>query len=222
MGRKKRNKRKFNDPKVLRATVITNFELNSTGYTQQNVQFNYADALVNNELFQKYSQLYQFFQLGFIETQITPIIYQGTRPPIGYIYFQGNESNIDYSELPNLPGSRKINPNGTTYFKFSRPGRNPDFNYWYDTREIDEIGKMQAKLRFRFSVAWQGLPEELGYHVRIKYHMKFSHVCLFSETKNQIEEIVKIKNEKSTLGAEPNSNLSDVPKYEKYETELSQ
>jgi hypothetical protein len=222
--------KKLTNFRVMRATVTTTFELSSQGYTEQNVQFNYVDALVNNELFQRLSQLYQFYKLSFVETIITPIVYQGTNPPIGYIYFQGNESNIQYAQIPNLPGSKKLSPYKVTYFKFTRPGRNSDFNFWYDTRESEPLQQMQAKLRFRFIVAWQGLPEELGYHVRVKYHMKFSHVCLFSDSnktndnyKEKVQIVGNIMNEDGTLEGKPNSNPEDIlTKYEKLENELSQ
>jgi hypothetical protein len=220
--------KKLNDARVMRATVSTTFEITNAGYQQQNVQFQYVEALVSNDLFQKFSQLYQFYKLGFIETIITPIVNHGTQPPIGYIYFQGNESNIDYTELPNLPGARKLQPNKTTYFKFTRPGRNPDFNYWYDTRETEPLTQMSAKLRFRFMKPWSAVDNDVGYHVRVKYHMKFSHVCLFSDTgrkeikEQKIDIVGNYLNEDGTLEGQPMSNSNIISKYEKLDTDLSQ
>lgn len=81
--------------------------------------------------------------------RFTPVTRQGYNPPAGFVVFLGNEdmSIVNYTDLPYLSYKRSISPYKVSRYVFTRPGRQPDFNYWYNTTNITAI---DAYFKIRF------------------------------------------------------------------------
>lgn len=93
------------------------------------------DFLHENPVFVQKSSEYQYYKLIRVMLRFTPVTVNGDNPPSGFIVFLGNEdlNTINYTDLPYLNYKRAINPTRVSRHVFTRPGRQADFNYWYNT-----------------------------------------------------------------------------------------
>jgi len=162
-----------------RYLIKQDFMFNYPTFTEQNISLQTIDILWTSPLFQKYSELYQYLKIANIRVDFTAVQKDGNNPPAGYMAFIGNESlGIKYSDLPTFPYSKKIKPTGTTSVLFTRPGRNDDFNKWYNTQSNVELQRMEASIRFRFVEPFEN---DKGYYtMRISYDIRFDKPYIYS------------------------------------------
>jgi hypothetical protein len=189
--RTRKFRRKTNSITNHRYLVKQDFVFDGTNYQQQNLNLNTVDILWTNVLFQKYSELYQYLKIANIRVDLTAVQKNGSNPPAGYMAFLGNESlGVKYSDIPMLPYAKKIKPVGTTSVLFTRPGRNDDFNRWYNTQSNVELQRAEASIRFRFVETFS----ENGpyYMVRISFDIRFDKPYVYSSTK-EAEPECKVK-----------------------------
>jgi hypothetical protein len=152
-------------------------------YTLQNLNLNTIQILESINIFNEYSQLYQYLKIRSIQITLTAVTKNGSNPPAGYMAFIGNESTSpDYSKLPTYQGSIKIKPLGTTTARFTRTGRNDDFNKWYNTQSNLELERMDASIYFRFDAPFEN--DKGYYQVRISYNIVYQSPFLGVTTKN--------------------------------------
>jgi hypothetical protein len=191
--RSKRKPRYTNAMHVMRAVAIANFRINCNSNLPTNGYIDVNAELFNSSVFESFVELYQYYKVSFVEVIITPSPVQGTLPPVGYSFLQGNEDlSINYSEMPENPLCRRIKNNKVTYMKFTRPGRNPDFNYWYNTLTTTVPTNASARIQYRFS---QPISEVTGtgYTFRVKWHLKFSNYFIRANANKELidNQIVK-------------------------------
>jgi hypothetical protein len=128
--------------------------------------------------------LYQYLKVANIRVDITAVQKAGENPPVGYMVFIGNESlSIKYSDIPNLPYSKKIKPVGTTSVLYTRPGRNDDFNKWYNTQSNVELQRMEASIRMRFVDTFT--PNGAYYTMRISYDIRFDKPFIYTSNNRE-------------------------------------
>jgi hypothetical protein len=217
---RKPNKRNISTPiNVMRATAPVQLQI-GIGVDPSQVSQNHAipimEILYTSTVWEHFSELYQYFKLAFVEIKFRPNIVYGLRPPPGYMILQGNEEQeVQYSRIPDLPGAKMIRNGTLTSYKFTRPGKNPDFNYWYNTTGTEK-SKADAAIRVRFLKDFvqpnfldQGPVSNCGYFIELKYHLKFSNMIIQARSteavgidgaqKEKVQKVNKIVNEKSSM-----------------------
>jgi hypothetical protein len=120
--------------------------------------------------YQKLSLAYQYFKLANIRIDFYPTTINGSDPPIGHIAFLGNEDkDTQFSEIPLLPYAKRINNKKITSYLFTRPGRQADFNYWYNA------GRTETPLTAFFKIHFEStFSQGSGYYVvRTSYDIRF-------------------------------------------------
>jgi hypothetical protein len=127
--------------------------------------------------------------------------------------FQGNDDiSIQYADIPKLPGVIKVNNNKRTYAKFTRPGRNPDFNYWYNCNSANlSDAAAYIKIRFIRNFVQPGLDgplQNLGYYIHLKFHLKFSNFIILEHNK-QSSNVESFQNIKKIDGEQESAIFSD-------------
>jgi hypothetical protein len=130
--------------------IITNvIKLGSPTYNNQNIQINLNEMIYQNPMFTQKRNEYQYFKLIRVMLRFTPVTRQGYNPPAGFIVFLGNEDMglVNYTDLPYLSYKRNISNLKVSRHVFTRPGRQPDFNYWYNTTNFNAI---DAYFKIRF------------------------------------------------------------------------
>jgi len=168
---------------VMRAVAIANFRITCNSDNTTNGHIDVVQELLGTSVFQSFSQLYQYFKVSFVEIIITPSPVQGTLPPVGYSLLKGNEElSFTYNELAENPCCRRIRNNKVTYMKFTRAGRNPDFNYWYNSNKNAMPPEAAATVIYRFSQPLTEV-EGTGYYFRVKWHLKFSNYFISTANK---------------------------------------
>jgi hypothetical protein len=196
---KSKNKRKRNNKKRKRNSISNHrylikqeYIFNGINYQEQNLVINTIDTLWNIPLFIKYSELYQYLKVANIRLDLTAVQVAGANPPSGYMVFIGNESlDIRYSDIPSLPYAKKIKPVGTTSVLFTRPGRNDDFNRWYNTQSNIELQRMEASIRFRFVEPFTA--NGAYYMVRISYDIRFDKPFVYTSNSKEKETACIVK-----------------------------
>jgi hypothetical protein len=113
--------------------------LDATHYQQQNLRISMQETLLGNPMFLQVRKQYQYVKFISVMLRFTPILQGANDPPSGFVVFLGNEDlmSINYTDLPYLSYKRYINPKKVSRYVFTRPGRQPDFNYWYNTGNIN-------------------------------------------------------------------------------------
>lgn len=173
--------------RVMRAVAIANYRIVCNSNTPTNGHIDLNAELFNTSVFENFVELYQYYKVSFVEIIVTPSPVQGTLPPVGYSFLQGNEDlTIDYNQMPENPLCRRIRNNKVTFMKFTRPGRNPDFNYWYNTLTNSVPTEATAKVMYRFSQPISDVTGT-GYQFRVKWHLKFSNYFVRNSNKELVE-----------------------------------
>lgn len=109
-------------------------------YDSQNLNFDLSEYLITNARFIELSSKYQYFKLRSVVVKFTPDCVQGTLPRISYGIFLGANDLVPiYADIPELPGAFKVSNKKATVKRYTRPGRNPDFNIWYDCQKAADI-----------------------------------------------------------------------------------
>jgi hypothetical protein len=193
---------------VMRAVAIATYRVSCNLLAPTNGSINLDQDLPNTDVFKSFKDIYQYFKVSFVEVITTPAPSQGTLPPVGYSILQGNEEvTVDQSKLPTNPLARKVNNHKVTYMKFTRPGRNPDFNYWYNTDYLPQAAACSVLYRFAEPISADS--PALGYTFRVKWHLKFSNYFIKANNKMELEnEIVR---DDIPPGAEERKAESIVP-----------
>jgi hypothetical protein len=146
-----------------------------------------------------------------IRVDITAVQKAGANPPVGYMAFIGNESlSVKYSDIPNLPYSKKIKPVGTTSVLYTRPGRNDDFNKWYNTQSNIELQRMEASIRMRFVDNF--VQNGAYYTMRLSYDIRFDKPFIYSSSKNEGGKTETQENERFCIvkpGTDSKPNIID-------------
>jgi hypothetical protein len=111
--------------------------------------------------------------MNWIRVTVSPIINNGTYPPVAYGLFLSNDSqSVQYSHIPFMPGSVKIRNTKSTSIFIRNRGRQNDFNYWNDASE--NTSGISCSYRVRLA---QSLPSiennKVGYIFQIKYALVF-------------------------------------------------
>jgi hypothetical protein len=210
---KTRNKNKptVKKRKYVNRTSISNhrylirerFVLSYDNYSVQNLNIPISDNLENNKIFTSFQKLYQYYKIANIKLEFQPILKEGTQPPNGYVVFIGNQSlPIDYAYIPILPYAKHISPQKKTSFLFTRPGRQNDFNYWFNTREETSTdGTISANFRLRFD---QPFAENGSYYILImsidiRFDKPFVSDSDQTKTEKEIAEKIIANADKSIL-----------------------
>jgi len=190
--------------------IITNIiVLQGPSYTQQNLRLSLSDLLYENPMFLQKKQEYQYFKLVRVMLKFTPVIKSGSNPPSGFLVFLGNEDlgTINYTDLPYLSYKRMINPYKVSRFVFTRPGRQPDFNYWYNTTNFNAI---DAYFKMRFDEELQLVD---GYYkLETGIEIIFDKPIYQSSNKSKEEEKENvIKSEfKPSVDESPNTEITET------------
>jgi hypothetical protein len=165
-----------------RYIIWQHFIFDGVTYQEPNMSLNTVDTLWNIPLFLKYSELYQYLKIQSIKVDITAVQQAGQNPPAGFMVFVGNESlGVKYSDIPNLPYAKKIKPVGNTSVRYTRPGRNDDFNKWYNTQSNVELQRAEASIRFRFVNTFTA--NGAYYVVKIGYDIRFDKPFIYSSNR---------------------------------------
>jgi hypothetical protein len=209
-----------NAMRVMRAVAIANFRIVCNSNAPTNGYININAELFNTSVFENYVELYQYYKVSFVEVIVSPSPVQGTLPPVGYSFLQGNEDlNINYNEMPENPLCKRIRNNKVTFLKFTRPGRNPDFNYWYNTLTNSVPTTATAKIQYRFIQPISDVTGT-GYHFRVRWHLKFSNYFVRGTNKELVEnEMIKDEdvdknatlNEKVTVESNNMDEINTLP-----------
>jgi hypothetical protein len=198
-NRGKKRKGKFNRTSITnhRYMIRQHFKLNQV-YTQQNISLDVGQELYDNQIFQNLSKTYQYFKLANVRVDFTPVTMNGTQPPVGYCLFVGNEdkaSYILYSSIPELSYSKKIDNLKSKSYLFTRPGRQADFNYWYNTNVSNYA--ISCYLKMHFETTFQA---NAGYYmVRISYDLRFDKPYVLSVTNKELKESFEIAKSEGKL-----------------------
>jgi hypothetical protein len=223
---KRNGKYKYRKTKYIKNSITNHrylikqeFLFNYPTYTEQNLSLNTVDVLWESQLFTKYSALYQYLKVANIRVDLIAVQKNGSNPPAGYMAFIGNESlSIKYSDIPTLPYAKKIKPQGTTSVLFTRPGRNDDFNKWYNTTSNVELQRMEATIRFRFVEPFEN---EKGYYtVRISYDIRFDKPYIYSNNSKQPVEDEKVCTVKQSTDGKETLIDKDEEEFDKAWDEL--
>jgi hypothetical protein len=192
----KKNKRKvkinktINPMHVMRAVAIATYRVSCNLGSSTNGNINLNDDLVSTDVFTTFKNLYQYYKVSFVEIITTPSPGQGTLPPVGYSILKGNEDvTFDQNKLATNPLARKVNNNKVTYMKFTRPGRNADFNYWYNTPYLPT--EAACSVLYHFAQPISSDSPALGYTFRVKWHLKFSNFYIKSAGTKELENEIK-------------------------------
>lgn len=190
-GRRRRIRRRGTAARTIAFPVITTIEASAITMTTQNLEISFSELLVNNEIFQQWKNMYQYYKLKWVTLTFIPQPVQGTPPPIGWIYFLGNEDvNAKFSSLPDNPKSKRISNIRVRTFKYTRFGRQDDFNYWYKTNGITEWDAY-ARIRFKKAFSSQG-PE---YTIKLRWYLIFKSFII----KGSDDKIIEPKDKATTL-----------------------
>jgi hypothetical protein len=135
---------------------------------------------------------------------------EGTRPPTGYLIMVGNDrQNVQYADLPTLPGARFISNIRKTRYRYTRPGRNSDFGKWEDC--ITQNGTSYfTDSYFTFRVRFNDTPRLAPMVINVSYYMSFSKRIITTEENKQLAQYfdsIGPKNE-ITLNSGENSDLT--------------
>lgn len=189
--------RKYKTIKIKYMNSITNhrylirnhFKIDSE-YQTQNVTVDLAYNLTSNKFYQNLSLAYQYFKLANIRIDFMPTTVNGTEPPVGHIAFLGNqEKDTLFSDIPLLPYAKRINNKKYTSYLFTRPGRQDDFNYWYNAGRTDSPLTAFFKMHFESTFSQGG-----GYYVvRLGYDIRFDKPWTSEPTKKAQEKYEMLK-----------------------------
>jgi hypothetical protein len=153
-----------------------------------------AYNLTSNKFYQTLSLAYQYFKLANIRIDFLPTTVNGTEPPVGHIAFLGNqEKDTLFSDIPLLPYAKRISNKKPTSMFYTRPGRQDDFNYWYNA------GRTETPLTAFFKIHFEGLFSNIDayYVVRLSYDIRFDKPWTSEPTKKLNEKFENIKPPKS-------------------------
>jgi hypothetical protein len=193
----------------MRAVAIATYRISCNLGASTNGNINLNEDLIETDTFQSFKNLYQYYKVSFVEILVTPAPSQGTLPPVGYSILQGNEEvTINQNKLATNPLARKVHNNRVTYMKFTRPGRNPDFNYWYNTPYLPT--EAACSVLYHFAQPISNDSPALGYTFRVKWHLKFSNFYIKASSRKELDnEIVR---DDIPLGAEERKDeVESVP-----------
>jgi hypothetical protein len=170
-------------PLLVKSDIYT---VTASGYETQNLNLDIYNYLYNNTLFNNFRNLYQQYKLNWIRIAVTPIINQGTYPPVAYgLFLTSDSQSVQYSQIPTMPGSVKIRNTRPTSIFIKNNGRQNDFNYWNDTE--GNVSQLSCSYRIRLS---QSLAEiennKVGYSIQIKYALVFRR--LYPKEENRAVE----------------------------------
>jgi hypothetical protein len=173
-------------------------------YTEQNLTFNVHDILTGNEVFQAFQKLYQYFKIANIRLDFHPVR-RDTDPPTGYIVFCGNSDlQLQYSQIPNLPYAKHVSSKHSTSYLFSRPGRQQDFNYWYDTNTYGE--NQTAYFRMRIDSRFENVT---GYYiVLMSFDIRFDKPVIQQHNRiKEAEQVISVSKQDKKVIAKDEEEL---------------
>lgn len=131
-----------------------------------------------------------------------PVTKNGSQPPSGYVVFVGNNDiNVLFSEIPTFSYSKLISNTKRTSYLFTRPGRQDDFNYWFNTRTPNN-NTITAHFRMRFDEPF--VENGPYYVVMISFDLRFDKPVIISESKKE-EQYSKVR----PIGGQPQEELVD-------------
>jgi hypothetical protein len=153
---------------------VMNFSGGTSGWT-----YDLQGNLWTAHQFDTLCDVFQQYKLNKIRADISPVAVSGNDPPAGYCYLYVNEDEYDTQNpnyVPMLQSSKKISPKHDSAYSFRVPGRQNDFNYWYNT--LSTGSQITAYLVFKFSAT--NVPSY--YQLRIRYYLSFRYRTYESPT----------------------------------------
>jgi hypothetical protein len=153
---------------------VMNFSGGTSGWT-----YDLQGNLWTAHQFDTLCDVFQQYKLNKISADISPVAASGNDPPAGYCYLYVNEDEYDTQNpnyVPMLQSSKKVSPKHDSTFSFRVPGRQNDFNYWYNT--LSTGSQISAYLVFKFSAT--NVPSH--YQLRIRYYLSFRYRTYESPT----------------------------------------
>lgn len=192
----KRNKRKNNNNtkgnKVYSYQIRTPIiEYATPTYTEQNLSFDIYGLLLETEVFTRLSPLYTQVKLNKIVFNATPRVVNALDPSPIWIYLDREGApQFNYSAIPQLQGSRSLPIKHYSLTSYSATGRQTDFHYWRDIKDIQNpVGLI---LRLRSAVA----PTDKRYwSFQMTFYVSFRGLKMPLAASTKVNS-VSIKNEK--------------------------
>jgi hypothetical protein len=175
-----------------------------------------SDYLKQHERFIELSGKYQYFKLRSVVIKFTPDCVQGTLPRVAYGIFLGANDLVPiYADIPTLPGAFKVTNKKATTKRYTRPGRNPDFNIWYDCQSTDNID---------FSLRLRAI-RELGtvpMYIQACYYLAFSKRINATLSKQEQQkftfgiDLVNLERQKELSGDQVDKRMATIKQNEEF------
>jgi hypothetical protein len=176
------------------------------GYTQQNLNIQATDVLTDIATFKVLVNEFQYVKVRSVVIEFQPDQVEGTRPPTGYLIMVGNNfQNVDYSQLPTLPGARFISNIRKTRYRFTRPGRNPDFNKWEDCLSQQGTAYLNDS-HFEFRIRFNDTPRLAPMIINVSYYLSFSKRNIPMEENKQLAQFFDSIGPKKQITIEAGEN----------------
>jgi hypothetical protein len=175
-------------------------DYDTSTYTEQNLNFNLQNLLLNNTTFQTIMKSFQSYKITSVNFRGIPRTVGGTQPKPVYIFLDvTNNLNFSYTQLPRLQGSKCLSGCRVQTFNFKSSGRQDDFSYWFDSTEGPHASiRLRSIAAPNASTFWQ---------FQLKFYIKCRGMRIELEEQKQVEpeNVVQLNN---TILDNENSELN--------------
>lgn len=216
-GSRKSAVRAFRTQKVYRFTLKTPLVSYATPtYTEKNLVVDVWDTILENSVFSKLGPLFSQVKLNRLAFRSMPRTLGGNDPKPIWIYLDTNgATTFNYTDMPQLQGSRTIPVKRNSYTVYTSTGRQTDFHYWRD------MNNLQTPVGLKLRIRSEAEPSnQVFWAFQLIFNLSFRGMVLPVSESLKMQQVAD--DQKLKFTNEENGELSDSWGEEEEEIEIQE